>query len=232
MNGFRGIYSSFEEAQGAAPADQPQGYDHPEMAAYYRDLLEGPSLQDYPVLYCLRGLLPGTSRLFDLGGHVGVAYYASRRHLDLPVGFVWQVCDLPTIVQDGEALARERGATHLCFTVDPAAANGADILHASGSLQYMEEGFLHGLIERCEARPATVIIQTTPLHPDRSFITLQATGHAFCPYTVASRGAFVAGFERLGYRLADEWRIPRRLDVPYHEGCEIDAYSGMVFRRS
>jgi putative methyltransferase (TIGR04325 family) len=96
----------------------------------------------------------------------------------------------------------------------------------------MEEGFVHELIERAASRPSTVIVQATPLHPDRSFITLQATGHAFCPYTVASRGPFVAGFERLGYRLVDEWHLPRRLEVPFHDGCSIDAYSGMVFRRS
>jgi putative methyltransferase (TIGR04325 family) len=231
-NGYRGIYSSFQEARGAVPRNQPSGYDHPEMAKYYRDLLDGPRLQDYPVIYWLRDSLPGASRLFDLGGHVGVAYYASRRHLDLPAGFVWQVCDLPRIVQEGEAVARERGTTHLRFTVDPADLSGADILHVAGALQYMEEGFVHGLVERAASRPSTVIVQATPLHPDRSFITLQATGHAFCPYTVASRGPFVAGFERLGYRIADQWLLPRWLEVPFHDGCSIDAYSGMVFRRS
>ena len=83
--------------------------------------------------------------------------------------------------------------------------------------------------------PRHVVVQRTPLHPKRSFFTLQVMAipdnPAFCAYTVAERDGFISGIKDLGYELVDSWSQPRVLDVPFHPDCRIDTYSGLYFRR-
>ena len=71
----------------------------------------------------------------------------------------------------------------------------------------------------------------TPLHESRSFATVQATGHAFCPYTVAHRQTFIAGVQAHGYDLVDAWRLDRSLVVPFEPWTFVENYSGLYFRR-
>ena len=49
-------------------------------------------------------LRAGARRLFEFGGHVGVAYYAYRSHLTLPEGFSWTVCDVPAVAATSTGL--------------------------------------------------------------------------------------------------------------------------------
>jgi putative methyltransferase (TIGR04325 family) len=228
QNGYSGAYATFEAAKAAAPPGKPVGYDHPEMAAYYRDRLDVREAEDYAPMYWLARARP--RRVFDLGGHVGVTYHAFARALDLPPEAVWTVCDVPAVVEAGREVAARRGATALRFTTRQDDADGADVLLASGSLQYLPEHALQALLGRLERRPAHVIVQRTPLHATRSFVTVQATGFAFCPYTVASRPAFVAGMESLGYALVDAWTVDRSLEVPLEEGTRVERYAGLYFR--
>ncbi len=230
VNSCSGIYPRFEDARRAIPPEQPEGYDHVEMAAYYRDLLEGPQVADYALMYWLRPALVGAKMLFDLGGHVGVSYYAFRRRLELREDLTWLVCDVPAVVREGEALARDRAVTSLRFTTQQKDADGADVLVAAGSLQYLPEGSLHSLIGGLGAPPRHVFVQRTPLHLSRSFVTIQATGHSFCPYTVAHRQTFIDGMHALGYELVDDWQLERSLEVPFEPWSAVESYSGLYFR--
>ena len=81
-NLFRGVFETFDEAARSAPATRPLGYDNPDSAAMYVDRTRRTYPSDYPVMFWLQKLLArGCARLFDLGGHIGVSYYAYRRHL-------------------------------------------------------------------------------------------------------------------------------------------------------
>lgn len=230
MNGYLGVYTSFAEAARAAPPGAPLGYDDDSMAGLYTGTIGALNPADYPVLFWLRQLIGEARGVLDFGGHVGLAYYGYRRYVDFPTELRWTVCDVPAVVRAGRRLAVDLGATSLAFTEQVGDGDGCDILLAAGSLQYVEEGFLHRALAAFRRRPRHVIVQRTPFHDTRSFVTLQATGPAFCPYTVAHRGAFVQGLTSLGYELVDSWQLPRALNVPLEPECHVPAYSGLYFR--
>lgn len=191
---------------------------------------------EYPALFWLRPAIQGGAcRLFDLGGYIGHVYYQYCNYLDLPSEFSWTVYDLPNITQAGKRIAEERGAKHLRFTNDISAFGEADIVFAAGSLQYLEENFLHQALRAAIRLPPHLIIHRTALHPDRSFVTLQSivkrSGQiAFCPYMVAHREHFIEGLQALGYDQVDAWDKQRPIEVPLHPECYVDTYSGLYFR--
>ncbi len=227
-----GAYASFAEAARAAPAGAALGYDRVEAGGLYRDLLDDVAPKDYPALFWLRDALGGARTVFDLGGHVGVSYYAFRRYLPYPAGLRWVVCDVPAVVAEGVAMAAARGAPGLAFTTDPAEASGADVLFAAGSLQYMERP-LEALVAGLARRPRHVLINQTPTHAGGGFVTLQNIGVAFCAYRVAAAGALPDALGRLGYALVDQWEDPvRRTALPYHPDVGPIAYSGYYLRRA
>ena len=226
-----GVYGSFAEAAAAGPAGAARGYDHAAAGGLYRDLLDAVRPKDYPALFWLRTALPGAREVFDLGGHVGVSFYAFQRYLDYPAGLRWTVCDMPAVAAEGEALARTRDASGLAFTSDSAQADGADVLLASGSLQYIPEP-LDALLARLARAPRHVVVNQLPVHPGRGFVTLQNIGVAFCPYRVAAADALPAALAGLGYELVDRWEDPsRRTAVPYHAETTPIEYTGYYFRR-
>jgi putative methyltransferase (TIGR04325 family) len=231
---FRGVYDSFEAAMRAAPGSKPLGYDHPGPAAMYRNNLETVFLSDYPVLFWLArilgaGLGVGTRRLFDLGGHVGMRFYGFRTRLALPDALVWQVMDVPAVVQAGRELAIERGAGNLAFTDRRDELAGADVLLAAGSLQYLEKP-LHDILAPIAGRPPHVILHQLPMHDGAAYYTLQSIGQAFCPYRVEDRRGLVAGMAALGYELRDAWHTPDKLcPIPFHPERSVRGYEGMYF---
>jgi putative methyltransferase (TIGR04325 family) len=116
----------------------------------------------------------------------------------LHTGLIWTVCDVAEVAQQGTDLARERGETQLQFTTDLVEINDVDILLMAGTLQYMEIGFLAGVLRGLNQKPRHVLLQRNPLHNSRSFVTLKATGHAFCPYSVTHRQELLEDMARLG----------------------------------
>jgi hypothetical protein len=67
---------------------------------------------DYPGLFWLgRSIDAGLTRVFDLGGHIGIKYYAFRRVLSYPDSLRWTVCDVPSVVEQRPRLAAQREAT-------------------------------------------------------------------------------------------------------------------------
>ena len=226
---FRGVYRDFAEAEAAIPHNRPVGYDHDAMAGMYRDRMGRPCESDYAVLFWLRDLLQDTTRVLDFGGHIGVSYYGWKQHLRYPAGLRWTVCDMPAIVREGEAIAKERGASALSFVSDPADSHGADILLVAGSLQYVDMR-ISDLIARIGARPRHLFVNKLPLYDGETFVTVQSTGRAFHPYRIENRAAFVAGVTALGYRVVDEWQNSDVFcRIPHTRGRSLDAYSGYYF---
>ncbi|HWP18778.1 MAG TPA: TIGR04325 family methyltransferase [Burkholderiaceae bacterium] len=230
-NLFRGVFPTFSAAAASAPALKPLGYDNEDSA----DIPYSSALTpwDYaPMFWLARSFAEGMRSVFDLGGHVGVKYYAYRRTLRYPEDLRWTVCDVPAVVRRGQELARARapeGCLH--FTDRYEDASGYHVLFASGSLQYLPLT-LAELLRDLPAKPRRIIVNTTPIHSSRSFYTLNSIGTAFCAYRVQARDEFVKSVLDLGYERADEWdNLGKGLHLPYEDGYDVPHYTGFCFNR-
>ncbi|MEO6239497.1 MAG: methyltransferase, TIGR04325 family [Vicinamibacterales bacterium] len=228
---FHGIYPDFAAALSAVPESSPVGYDRDEMATLYQERLDRVFPCDYPIMFWLgRNLKPGL-KIFDVGGHVGLSFYGYRDRLPLPADAVWMVQDLPRIVNAGVALARDRGDLRLTFTEHLNDADGADILIASGSLQYIESP-LASVLAAITTRPPVLLLHKLPLTDGPSFVTLQNTVHSFNPYRVFNRTEFVRSFAAVGYQLVDSWDDNQRSCLlPYAPERSVPHYTGLCLRR-
>lgn len=227
---FLGIYGSAAEAMAAAPTTAPLSYDNTASARLYLDRLDIDDY-DYPALHWIGdGLRRGLRSLVDVGGAVGIKFYAFRKALDYPEGLRWRVVDMPAVVAEGERLARARGEQGmLSFSADLADVDGHEILFASGALQYLAQS-LPEMLATMKARPRQIVINTTPIHEQRAFFTLNSIGTAYCAYRVEARAAFIAGVEAQGYRLRDQWRnIGKRMPVIGQPEYSVEHYSGFCF---
>jgi putative methyltransferase (TIGR04325 family) len=229
---FWGVFGSFAEATAAAPPGLPLGYDSPQMATLYDGRLDRVWATDYPSMLWLERALPQVRSVFDLGGHVGVSYYGFSRYLTFPAGLRWTVCDVPAVIDRGRALAAEKQAAALEFVSRPEDLDGKDVLHASGVLQYLEED-VTALLGRLSAPPAHLLLNKLPLHDGPAFVTLQHTMHAYCPYRVFNRAAFLTALEQAGYRLIDSWDdLDRTCIVPHQPGRAVTKYTGLYLRKA
>jgi putative methyltransferase (TIGR04325 family) len=225
-----GAYPDFAAAIAAAPPTMAVGYDVTAAGAMYRERMNRVLLKDYPALLWLSRLMPRTRRLFDIGGHVGVMFYAYRRYLNFRDDLEWTVCDVPAVVREGAAMARENQEDHLVFTTRLDDAVDSDVILATGSLQYIERPFSE-LLASLPRAPEHVLINETPTHADREIITLQNIGVSICPYRIAKHGSILSSMAALGYELVDSWEDPvRRTGIPYVTEPNEIAYSGFYFR--
>lgn len=232
QNLFRGVFATAEEAARSAPRNRPIGYDTVEAAAMYR-IPARPDTHDYPALFWLsRAIADGARTVFDIGGHVGIKFYAFRDALRYPADLRWTVCDVPAVVEAGRRIAIERGvAGQLGFTVDHDAVCGVDVLFASGVLQYLPQT-LPDWLARLSVPPRQIVVNTAPLHPEREFFTLNSIGTGFCPYRVMHEAALVAGLARLGYRALDRWtNAGKGLVIPFESGYDVPDYRGLTLIR-
>lgn len=228
----RGVYDSYAQAREAAPPTLPLGYDNPDAAALYRDRIERVFPSDYPMMFWLqKALRDGARDVFDLGGHVGISYYAYQRYLAYPQGMRWRVCDVPAVVSAGQYLARERdklGA--LQFTERFEEADGADLLFTSGCLQYLPET-LGERLATLPKRPKWVLLNLIPLHDTRAFWTVQSIAEAFCPYRIQRRDVFFAELQGLGYEVLDTWdNLEKACEVQFEPAYSLDRYAGAALK--
>lgn len=229
---FHGVYPTFEEALAHAPRTLPSSYDTPEAAGMYVDRLEIEDY-DYPALYWLQDALRrGSSSVADIGGSTGIKFYAFEPHLALPSDATWRVIETPSAVRLGREIAARRSAKRLEFSCDLRDADGLDILFCSGTLQYLPQS-LGEILAAMRVPPRRVIVNTTPIHPSRSFFTLNNIGTACCPYRVTAFGEFVAAVTAHGYELAAKWQnVAKELNLPYHPQFSLRHYSGFCFVRA
>jgi putative methyltransferase (TIGR04325 family) len=230
-NLFRGIYRTFAEA--LAEVDSPSrmvGYDHDALGAIYRERTQHVYPADYPVLYWMSKPFREKPRVFDFGGHIGIAYYAYRSHLGYPADVDWKVLDVPAVLRAGEDYARTRESTGLSFTDDFTKASGYHLLMSAGALQYVEQPFsqmLAGLVEP----PPHLVLNKLPLFDGETFVTVQDTGMSLHPYWIFSREEFIGSITRMGYTLVDSWENREHsCNVPGSDRPVL-YYTGLYLRR-
>ena len=236
-NLYFGTYDDRADAQAEADrlstAQLPSTYDLDAAGRMYRGHLDNIRVSDYPLVYWLERLFAGGARrVFDLGGNIGVSYYAFDRYVPYPAGLQWTVHDLPKVVAVGRKWAQAHDAAgRLAFADSEAGADGEDILLSTGALQYLPYT-LPELVDRLQRPPSKILLNLTPMHPTREFFTLQNLGIAICPYRVGSTEQLLAQMQSRGYKAVDNWfSRERHLEVPFHPEARIEGYSGFYFSR-
>lgn len=233
----RGVFESYQAAKSYAERFPVAGYDQTmivgsENPAYLTasGTLGDLNDRDYPVLFHLNKIIAGQNKLFNLGGNVGLEYYAYRKQVDLPSDLNWIICEIDNIVKAGRAIAEREGAHQLSFTTDFADCSGSDTLLSCGTLQYIEAR-LHEMLAPLPEKPTHILLNRIPLYDGPTFYTLQNIGYSICPYRVENTEELVASMATLGYRKVASWKDSRLLRIPFHGDRTVTGYSGLYFRR-
>ncbi len=223
---FRGVYATFEAALRSAPGSCPIGYDTPAAAKMYED--RPLFSEDYAVLFWLTRLLCPGHRVFDYGGHAGSAFDVWVKSLQLPVGVRWQIHDVPEVVAEGERRNGRRSGLVPEFTTNFTDASGADVLLASGSLQYVPEP-LADRIALLTVRPRWLLLNQLPLHKQQQYVTLQNIRTCYCPYVIFHEQKFFGSLHDIGYRLLTTWENPAKgCYIPTYPYFTISSYRGAL----
>jgi putative methyltransferase (TIGR04325 family) len=232
-NMYRGVFSNFADAQSSVRHTRLLGYDNQPSADLYRERTRRVYINDYPVMLWLSKLFgTGSTSIFDLGGHIGIAYYAYQRYLRYPETIRWRVLDVPAVTTAGMAWAETHDALRrLTFTENGTDADGVDILFAAGSLQYLDYT-LADLLGSLQQLPGHLLLNSVPIHTSASYFTVQNMGTACCPYRITAEREFVDGLKAMGYVMQDRWENPHRSCViPFHPTHSLDRYFGFCFSR-
>ncbi|WP_297794986.1 methyltransferase, TIGR04325 family [uncultured Marinobacter sp.] len=233
VNWFKGVYPDFATASADAPASKPLGYDNdaPASADMYRFRMQAISPCDYPVAFWLNRLMQPNQKLIDFGGHVGVLYYALTKYLTFPEPFEWEIYDVPAVIREARKFAAENGnSAPLSFSEDLTQSTPSDWVLFSGSLQYVEDS-LSSIISQLRSRPTYILINMLPVHPDKSYVTLQNISTAICPYRIHSASELLEEIEKLDGEVIDQWKnADKACQIPYHPDHSLDYYYGMLVR--
>ena len=232
LNGFRGMFRTAEEARRWIPRRMAAGYDQTAAKTMYDARLRGVAHDDYPAMFWLREAVRPGSRIFEVGGHVGLAFYGFERYFPYPPGLRWTIMDVAAVNEAGRALAVQSGRSELSFVEEMRAGEGADVVLASGCLQYIESPSLSEAVASWNPAPRHVIVNKTPVWDGPTFVTVQNIGIALCPYIVRNAASFVGSFEGLGYALVDSWAQERAFHIPFKPAVSAVRYRGFYFRRS
>jgi putative methyltransferase (TIGR04325 family) len=236
---FYGVFSSYEDALAGQPrrSDLPDGYQSRGVARLGEEGYATMRAFDYPVVYWLGEELgalgltdPQTAvRVVDLGGHLGEKRKVWAGYVPEVEGTPWTVCETEDAVQ--EARGRGLDGGHLRFSSDPQVVDGAHLLIASGSLQYLPYAVTE-LLAGVDRPPPTLLFNKVPLSPGPSFWTLQNLGHTSVPYRVFNDGDFLGALAGLGYELLDRWTVPGLYArVPFRPELGTEVNSGIFLRR-
>jgi putative methyltransferase (TIGR04325 family) len=228
-----GVFRSFDEAAASVP--HATGCNHATISAEFEDKIDRVFPYDYPFLFWLQRIFSNSaaSSLVDIGGHIGVHYYAYRKFLELPRKLKWLVVELAEIAKAGQERAERLAAPGLSFTTSLEILNShpTDIILSSGALHYIEKPLLWNAIARMESKPQHILLNKVPLYQGEDFVSLQNVRPGFSPLYVWNRLEFIRKFEHTGYRLVDEWSVPERhfhiFDDPLRS---FGSFSGLYLR--
>jgi putative methyltransferase (TIGR04325 family) len=227
QNLFYGVYERWEGAEAAATAYGKSGYDNTESADLYRFMMRI-TPHDYPALYWIsRSLSEGMTSFFDVGGAIGIKFYAFKEHLAGWPALRWRVQDVPAVAQRGREVAMERGvANQLDFTDQFSDGDATDVLFASGVVQYLPKR-LGEMLEGYKQLPRRIIVNTAAIHAQHEFFTVNSIGTAFCPYRIQTQAGFIGSLSKLGYRVKESWQnVGKPMTIPFRPDYSIQDYSG------
>jgi len=230
---FAGAFPDRAAAIASLPADRAAGYDDEGIAEISFEQMCERMPWDYPMILWLERLTRGEApvRVVDAGGHMGTKYIAFSGVMDLS-GIEWIVHDLPGIVAAARAAqAAGRIPAALRFEARPQALPAADIVIASGLLQYLDQPF-SSFIDQLAAPPRHILVNKVAVRPDRPIFTIERIGRARVPYHVRSVTDWHAEIAAMGYRVLDSWRIPDLGHViPTHPWLGRSESRGYVLQR-
>lgn len=227
-----GIFRTWEQAVSAAPETSPLGYDHAAGSEMYRDRLASIYPSDYPMMLWLQKTLSeGVRNVFDLGGHIGVSYYAYQQVLEFPTNLSWVVHDVPAVMDAGRSEASRLDPLHrLKFADSFLLAAQSDLLFTSGCLQYLRETLAQRL-RTLPKLPQWVLVNLLPLHEKYEFWTVQSIGTAFCAYRIQQFQTFFADMAQIGYRPLDIWdNLEKDCWIAFEPEHSLDRYKGVAFK--
>ncbi|MDM0043756.1 methyltransferase, TIGR04325 family [Variovorax dokdonensis] len=228
-----GVYRDFAEAWRALP--QSPGFNTDALVHEYVDVRTKRVFEyDYAIMHWLEGAFRmGATHVLDIGGSVGVHYYAYRRYLTMPAGLTWEIVEVPEIAAIGRQLARTNSAKALHFTTDLQAAlsSSAEVWLSCGAIQYFEDAYPATLLALSAKRPAHILLNKLPLHNGEAFVTTQNLGFgSFSPVHIFDRCRFVRAIEAQGYKLEDCWDVHERsMYIPGHPTRSFATFSGLYF---
>ncbi|MEY8099549.1 methyltransferase, TIGR04325 family [Falsihalocynthiibacter sp. S25ZX9] len=204
---FIGAYPDFETAKAHAPSGNPNTYDNDDVAPLNFALMSKVHIWDYPVVFWLGRVLGPNSHVLDIGGHFGTKYIAFRDLLSLS-DVTWNVHDLPAIIRAARA-AQQQGdvPAEVKFIDEVAAGAGADVLLASGLLQYLDQPFAK-LVSSLPMQPKTILLNKVATREGPTVVTLERIGPARLPYQIRNRAEFEGELATMGYAIRDCWEIP------------------------
>jgi putative methyltransferase (TIGR04325 family) len=235
---FWGVYETFEEAILAAPGTKKVGYNNPELALEYQQMLVQDNWEnsgrtvtahDYPLLFWLNSIFDrGEGRtIFDVGGNVGIHFYSYAKYLNYPPDLKWTICEVPEIATIGKQIANQRGVNNLDFTCEFKDIENKSVLIGSGSIQYVND---RSNIIPIQGKPVHLLINRLPLCNCDRFVTLQNGGKVFYPQYVFNKTEFISGLEKIGYKLVDIWQNQGdSCIIPLHRDRSINYY-GLYFQ--
>ena len=231
---YFGVFDSFAAARAWLPPN-PE-FNNDALATEYVEVrTQQVFAYDYPVMWWLdRAFRESARSVLDIGGSVGVHYYAYRFYIDMPPGVTWRVVEVPAIAPIGRELAIERAASGLSFIDDleKALANAdVDAWISAGALQYMENARPGDLLKRSMEMPMHLLLNKLPLYEGDDFVTTQNIGAvSFAPMHVFNRDRLIHGIEALGYTLRDRWAVHERsLYLPGYPDRSFPSFTGLYF---
>lgn len=233
---YRGVYGSFREAQQQAISQLASEYDiinqnkgehlEQEMPILDKRVLD----IDYPLLFWLFRLMQPSQRLLELGGSIGQGFYSFENYFPYPDDLQWVIAELPAAVEAGRKIASQKAEARLGFidSKDMAEQDAVDIFMTAGTLQYMNTNIAE-TVTQLQRLPQHVLVHNLPAHPTEDFWTLQYLEVCEVPYHISSFDNIINDMEKVGYRLVDRWKNPRRIEIPYHLEKAVEHYHGFYF---
>lgn len=228
-----GAFATFEEARRWLPPNRE--FSNPEFSDEYADHRTKSIFGfDYPMMFWLqKAFQEGADSIFDIGGSVGVHYYAYSRFLEYSDSLKWEVYELAASVERGRAMAESENVRNLTFTtkLDPSTIE-ADVWMAAGAIEFLEKERLERLLSATVCRPRHVLLNKLPLYDGDDYVSTQNIGNgSFTPHHVFNRRKYIADVEACGYRLVDTWPVlEREFGVPGNPEQSFRHYSGLYFR--
>ncbi|MBK26972.1 MAG: hypothetical protein CME70_23415 [Halobacteriovorax sp.] len=228
LNLFKGVFSSYQSAFDSIPSELLNSYDNESSAKMYKHLCSEVFPSDYANMFWLSQLIRDESKVFDLGGHIGVKYYSYQQYFNFPESINWTVFDTSSAIEEGKKFANQKGEHRLKFSEKIDEFDDHDILFVSGALQYIDIN-LSDIISKKASKPKFVLI-TLPLTQHESFYTINNLGTACCVYIVRNENEFIKSFEDIGYEKKDDWNIPAKYcEIPFFEKYSLENYRGLLF---
>lgn len=212
------LFASFAEARhAAASAPAPRA-----------PVAGDAEVVDYPAMFWMRDAVAAGGTVLELGGGLGAQYDAFRRHVPCPPTLRWVVAERPDVVAHGRAILRQRAASHLEFTDDPAGV-AADVVFGAARIAFREES-LPALLARLPRLPRLVVASRLPLVAAPTRVALWPIEDTLAPCWLHNRDELIGAITRLGYRLQDDWRCGDvGLRVPADPRYDLDALAGLCF---